>query len=325
MSKQIEVLSAVHGIAPRSDDLLRLGGDVSRGRASQASYNDLLAEEKENWLSVQRTAEIDLVGESKLDWQDHLRPIAANSDGFLPDVNEAPVTRWFETNTFYRQPTIIDKLRLRQDDFFEAVGQPDSTVSLIAPYTFANLCSNKAAIPAADNVRELYQQLFDAYKNRGVERVICTEYFDNPAPLRTNGIDAVQQLATAHPDITLSYLSAPRSPVVLPPKEQWPHNLVVSINPYTYQSLRRVESGPEPLFSGRELWHPLVQADSTNPDTNELISLNKNDIKYCSPARIVLTNTVDFEHVPLPYAQQKIRQLGSFAREFTEYIGGIYE
>ena len=136
MSNNIEVLSAVHGIAPRSDELLKLGGDVERGRDSRQAYDEQVAQETADWLELQANAGITFPENGKLDWQDHLRPIVKVAKCFAPDIDNAPVTRWYDSNTFYRQPTITDSYSLDYDAAEEWAKSLGENVSLLAPGTY---------------------------------------------------------------------------------------------------------------------------------------------------------------------------------------------
>lgn len=87
MSENIKVLRAVHGIAPRSDELLTLGTALEKGRVSQLSFDEQVELETENWLILQRSADIDIKKDGKLRWHDHLRPIVrATQRGFKPGI-----------------------------------------------------------------------------------------------------------------------------------------------------------------------------------------------------------------------------------------------
>lgn len=168
---QLEILSAVHGIAPRSDNLLRLGVDLEKGRVSQAVFDEQIAQETEGWLGLQAEAGIDLQENGKLRWQDHLRPIVKVSDGFAPDIDEGPITRWFDYNRFYRQPTILGRLTLNHEKFDEYFSDTGEYISLLEPSIFAKLCANQSEVPARLAVLGLYDDLTSSLKKRGVQRI----------------------------------------------------------------------------------------------------------------------------------------------------------
>src|SRR5687768_10571447 len=105
MSKT-EILSATYGIAPRSDELLERQIDLGKGRISPEDVAPLEKTEMAQWTMCQVKAKIDRQDDGKLTWPDYLRPIVRASEGFAADIDGGPVTRWFDTNTFYRQPAI---------------------------------------------------------------------------------------------------------------------------------------------------------------------------------------------------------------------------
>lgn len=317
MSNNIEVLSAVHGIAPRSEELLRLGGDVERGRSKQADYDELIAEQTGDWLELQTRAGIDIVENGKLHWQDHLRPIVKASQGFAPDIDNAPVTRWFGDNRFYRQPTITGKLRLDYDRADEELGSLGENISLLAPRSFAYLCRDDyPELPAERNVQMLYSDLFFVLERQGVKRVLLEDYLPDDL-LPTGSLSDTKLLASWCQDLQISLISPDKQSAI-------PYDLGskfgVSVEA---PALRQISAQPDyrrPNFNGSELWHQVIDASSTATDELSVSTFPSELFRSLAPARLVLTHNVDLESLPLTYAKGKVKHLGEFAAQLRQVL-----
>ena len=313
----IEVRSAVHGIAPRSDDLLRLGGDVERGRASPDEYETAVKEETVHWLSVQEAAGITYTEDGKLRWADHLRPIIKATEGFAPDVDQAPITRWFATNTFYRRPTIQGELRFDPIRYEEQVGTPGENISLLAPYSFSTLCDHDRGEPRIDYIGQLYDQLLEYIRNQDTRRLVLEE----PAecrPFDTVPIEQACRLAGNFPALRVAYLQNGRSATVVP--RQLPENLDVRFDTTSVKHMKHRPPPYRPHLRGHELWQPVIDADNTLEDKLDCADWPLDVLYDLQPASIVLTHTVDLERLPLPYAEAKVRRLGAFAAAVQNHL-----
>ncbi len=108
----VTIESMIYGIYPRSDDL-RLS--VSKWERKSLSMEDLenkVYSEKKSLLSSYRNAGLNYYTDPLLNWQDILRIVASMTIG--PDMER--LARYKETNTFYRQPEIVEYPTLKDLD-----------------------------------------------------------------------------------------------------------------------------------------------------------------------------------------------------------------
>lgn len=320
MSNNIEVLSAVHGIAPRSDELLRLGGDVDRGRVRHELYEARLEEETTDWLNLQAEAGIDLQENGKLRWQDHLRPIVKATNGFADGIDEAPVTRWFETNTFYRKPTILGRLHFDPDRFEAEVGELSTVVSLLAPRAFSNLCDNKFEdLPAERNIFQLYSELFFYFEAKGVKRVVFEDYQAKPSNLFSpDTLSDAKVLASWCPDLQISLISPGQTKIAIPFVPIT--NLSVEVGASTLRHFRHQPPYARPDLSGAEIWQQAIDTKTTLEDKVDIDEWSLDALRVLKPGRLILTHSVDCERLPLSYAQSKVKHLGEIAAELRQKI-----
>src|SRR5439155_538268 len=64
----------------------------------------------EELVAAQRQAGLDLLADGMLRWQDHFRPLLESADG----LETGALTRFLDTNTFYRAPKATGEPRLRE-------------------------------------------------------------------------------------------------------------------------------------------------------------------------------------------------------------------
>ncbi|MDB5184661.1 MAG: Cobalamin-independent synthase MetE-like protein [Candidatus Saccharibacteria bacterium] len=320
---ELLIESAVHGIAPRSDQLLTLGGDVERGRATQANFDEQVAIETADWLALQAEAGITYPEDGKLRWQDHLRPIVAATDGFAPGIDEAPVTRWYDSNTFYRQPTITGDLEFNPKEFTEQVGPLGGNVSLLAPDTFASLCRNEFdGIPADRNVWRLYTDILAHLEDNGVKRVLFENYL--PGSLQATPLESLERHADWFADLQLVLLTHPKEGGVVSFPIEPAKNIGLTIRPETLAHiLKTVPDYLQPELKGVELIRPIIDATTTRLEQSTLYDEELRVLAQYEFGRVTLTHSLDLERLPLAYAQEKVKRLGELAYQAQEKVAGL--
>ena len=124
------------GIYPRSESLVQATRDFDRGRASVEDVERARAADLAALVAAQREAGFDLVSDGMLAWQDHFRPLVEASDG----LEAGPLTRFLDTNTFFRAPHATSSPRLARPLDAEAVPALDGprVVTLPSPFAFAD-------------------------------------------------------------------------------------------------------------------------------------------------------------------------------------------
>lgn len=124
-----------HGMYPRSERLVATTRDFDRGRADGQRLDEDYRRDLEEFVSVQKHARLDYLSDGMLRWQDLFRPFVNHS----PGLDSGPLTRWFDTNSFFRAPVVTGPLSIDPS----AVDIPDidadrrRVVSLPSPYAFS--------------------------------------------------------------------------------------------------------------------------------------------------------------------------------------------
>ena len=105
-----ELQAFAPGLYPRSEALVAATRDLDRGRTTHEAVDEQVERDFAELVSVQQQAGLDLLADGMLRWQDHFRPLLEASDG----LETGALTRFLDTNTFYRAPKSTGEPRLTQ-------------------------------------------------------------------------------------------------------------------------------------------------------------------------------------------------------------------
>ncbi|HZC18629.1 MAG TPA: hypothetical protein VE225_02870 [Rubrobacteraceae bacterium] len=104
------------GIYARSEELVQATRDLDRGRTSEEAV--AAQQDADLWvfLDAQKEANLDYFSDGLLNWQDIFRPFDTTAEGLRP----GPLTRFLNTNTFYRAPAV----EMERPRLVEPLGEP---------------------------------------------------------------------------------------------------------------------------------------------------------------------------------------------------------
>ncbi len=127
----------IPGLYPRSEDLIQATRDLDRGRTTPGQVNEQTDRDLAQLVSAQQDAGIDLLADGMLRWQDIFRPLVEGSDG----LETGALTRFLDTNTFYRAPsatTAEPRLREPLDERYVAQLPGPRLVTLPSPFALSH-------------------------------------------------------------------------------------------------------------------------------------------------------------------------------------------
>jgi 5-methyltetrahydropteroyltriglutamate--homocysteine methyltransferase len=124
------------GIYPRSDALVQATRDLDRGRATADDVRRQVEEDLGAFVEAQQEASLDLLADGMLTWQDLFRPFIDEANG----LESGPLTRFLDTNTFYRAPRGNGGLRLAMPlgELFVKPLPGARLVTVPSPFAFAS-------------------------------------------------------------------------------------------------------------------------------------------------------------------------------------------
>src|ERR687885_2535575 len=118
--KKENELSKIKAYAPgmyaRSEELVQATRDLDRGRTTEEAVTAQQDADLQVFLNAQRNANLDYFSDGLLNWQDIFRPFDTAAEGLRP----GPLTRFLNTNTFYRAPTV----EMERPRLVEPLGEP---------------------------------------------------------------------------------------------------------------------------------------------------------------------------------------------------------
>jgi 5-methyltetrahydropteroyltriglutamate--homocysteine methyltransferase len=111
-----EIKAYAPGIYARSEELVQATRDLDRGRTTEEAVEEQREADVRSFLNAQREAGLDYFSDGLLDWQDLFRPFDVAARGLEP----GPLTRFLNTNTFYRAPAVTEET----PKLVEPLGEP---------------------------------------------------------------------------------------------------------------------------------------------------------------------------------------------------------
>jgi 5-methyltetrahydropteroyltriglutamate--homocysteine methyltransferase len=98
----------VPGLYPRSEALVQATRDLDRGRTSPEAVDEQVGRDLAGLVAGEQAAGLDLLADGMLRWQDHFRPLLEAAER----LETGALTRFLDTNTFYRAPKATGEPRL---------------------------------------------------------------------------------------------------------------------------------------------------------------------------------------------------------------------
>ena len=142
----MRAVTSLPGAFPRSEALVEATRDLDRGRTTAEAVQELALRTEAEVSQLEDRLGLEPRTGGYLRWQDLFRPFAETWEGFTV----GPLTRWFETNQFFRQP-ILHAPPARAPgaiaSWLPPAGKNGShprKAILPGPYTFAGLVDNRS-------------------------------------------------------------------------------------------------------------------------------------------------------------------------------------
>jgi 5-methyltetrahydropteroyltriglutamate--homocysteine methyltransferase len=151
-----DIAAYLHGIYPRSEELVGATRDLDRGRTIADAVGERFHQDLVELVELQRKAGLDFFTDGLLRWQDLFRPLVQACPGLSPGA----LVRWFDTNTFFRAPEDHGEIALTQldpvYDTSSVVPEP-RVATLPSPLLFSRIGVPRGS--ANDLMRELARGL----------------------------------------------------------------------------------------------------------------------------------------------------------------------
>jgi 5-methyltetrahydropteroyltriglutamate--homocysteine methyltransferase len=299
----LELKAYAPGIYPRSEALVQATRDLDRGRTTEEAVEQQAERDFRELVSVQERAGVTLVSDGLLRWQDYFRPLAERSEG----LDARPLTRFLDTNTFFRAVLVDGVPRLR-----EPVPAPDLSAgrwlaTLPSPYAFSQAAGGHAsARTLAANV--LAPQI-EAYANAGCALVVLTDPFLARGGDIGEALAALAELPRAVPLVV--QLPFGDAGAVLEGLAEAPVE-AIGVDFYSTSLEAVPEHYPKGIMAG------VIDSRSSALEDPAQLEAFAERLLERKPARLSLSVNGDLQFVPEPIAREKIARLGRAQTELEE-------
>lgn len=283
------------GIYPRSEALVQATRDLDRGRTTEEAVAEQVEQDFRRLLEVQQEAGLDLVSDGMLRWQDHFRLLAEAADG----LDARPLTRFLDTNTFYRALLVEGEPRLRTPLAAPDLPAGRWLATLPSPYALSRAADGRAsAMALAGNV--IAPQI-EAWAEAGCALVVLSEPFLARTGDAGEAVAALAELPTSIPlALQLVFGDASR---VLDGLADAP---VAAVGVDFYSTA--LEAVPDDY--PREVLAGVVDARSSALEDVGEIGRFVEQLVDRNPAGIALVPNGDLQFVPESIAREKLACLG---------------
>jgi methionine synthase II (cobalamin-independent) len=300
--------------------------DYDRGRTTEDALNLAFEKDSEELLRVQERSGFSYLSDGQLRWQDFIRPFSESVSGL---ESEADLSRWYDTNTFYKKPKVTKKLstdgsflNLKKYSGTEQKKGTDRSIAVPGPFTLASLVddqfynSKEELVHAfASVIKDIIGHLSDS----GYIRVQINEpslvyryggsALNNGKNLEITASAFKENLANLKGNVTLHTYFGDCSKI-LKTLLRFPGVSTIGVD-FTQTALDSLSSVE---FDGKGLGVGCVDARSSLVESPEWIS------EFCTqatrslkPSRLVVLPSSDLKYLPRSYADRKIEAIGKAA------------
>ncbi len=315
------------GIYPRSEQLIELTRSYDRAKTDLDTVRKQVEQDTQELVRLQDDSGFETFSDGAFAWQDQLRPIVESLDGVTTGTR---YDRWFDTNTFYKKPTIGGKIGVHAfepKNFIRTDLLPRTKgwkVALPGPYTFSELSENLhytsqsdllSAVAAAEH--EIIKRLKDAgvsrfqlsepclvYRPYREQALVKAELANALAALRktVDGIQAKFSVHTYFGDAT----------TILPDLLKLPVDTVgFDLFETDYSQLK--------IETTKKLALGIIDGRESNAENPKWIAETATRVsKHVTGGDLVLVPNSDLKFVPRKVADVKARALAEATRLFGE-------
>src|SRR5579862_206967 len=166
--------STLTGIHSRSEETVRVSREFDRSRTTKENLETTFETDAKNLVKLQLESGITRISDGQLLWQDFIRPFSERLAGLR---GGADLSRWFDTNSFYRKPSVVKKVKLPEDRSFlqdyEVItalnlakeAKVKRKLSIPGPYTLTNLVQDDHYKSRDDLIEDFARVLRKLVKN----------------------------------------------------------------------------------------------------------------------------------------------------------------
>lgn len=318
----------IAGIYSRSENLVRVTRDYDRGRSNEDALNLAFRKDAMDLYKLEKECGFSNFSDGQLRWQDFIRPFSESLSGL---ESGADLSRWFDTNTFYKKPKVTKKIStdgtfIKEAKYSESVDSNSSKkrcIALPGPYTLASLVddqfyhSNEELMhDFAKALKQIISKLQeDGYSNIQInEPSLVYRYGEsaitNPKHWEFFRSSFTDDIGGSKANLTLHTYFGDSSKILKDLVALTGISTVgVDFTQTSLDKLFSIEFGEKFLGCG------CVDARSSLVESPEWIGEFCNHAaKALNPSGLVIIPSSDLKYLPRTYADEKVKAIGKAAK-----------
>jgi 5-methyltetrahydropteroyltriglutamate--homocysteine methyltransferase len=294
------------GIYARSEELVQATRDLDRGRTREEAVDEQFERDFRELVRVQEEAGLDLLSDGMLRWQDLWRPLAEATEG----LESRPLTRFLDTNTFYRAVLVEGSPRLRSP--LPAPDLPEGrwVGTLPSPFSFSRAANGE--VSAKELAEAVLAPQIEAWAADGCAAVVLQEPFLSRQP---DGLDELAESLRELPQplpLHLQLTFGDAEPLL-------GHLATLPVDGIGVDFYRtRLEAVPDNF--PKTLLAGVVDAQSSAVEGPDELARFVETLLEKSPARLALVPNGDLQFVPETIAKKKLVSLGRARAALQEVV-----
>ena len=291
------------GIYPRNEKL------IESTRSYDKTLENQFKKEKSRLLRIQLNNKLDYISDPLIDWDDNLRPFTDNLKG----IERGPLTRYYENNTFYRQPIIKSKIGttgniLKNSICFDLFTSKSKVkIDILDPFTFYDLSANEF-YRSEEEVVNAFAEIIKKELN-SLKKDVQLIQFNSPSLARIEEADRLNMVKKAMEKIvkgldTKTCLNLWGSDIsnTLEEFQEFPVD-IIGID-FTSSNIDKFDK----IEMKKGLACGLIDAKNTKMEkSSDIIRELKNIKKTFNPESLSVITSWDFEFIPESFADKKLQ------------------
>ena len=291
------------GIYPRNEKL------IESTRSYDKTLEKQFKKEKSRLLRIQLNNKLDYISDPLIDWDDNLRPFTDNLKG----IERGPLTRYYENNTFYRQPIIKSKISttgniLKNSICFDLFTSKSKVkIDILDPFTFYDLSANEF-YRSEEEVVNAFAEIIKKELN-SLKKDVQLIQFNSPSLARIEEADRLNMVKKAMEKIvkgldTKTCLNLWGSDIsnTLEEFQEFPVD-IIGID-FTSSNIDKFDK----IEMKKGLACGLIDAKNTKMEkSSDIIRELKNIKKTFNPESLSVITSWDFEFIPESFADKKLQ------------------
>ena len=291
------------GIYPRNEKL------IESTRSYDKTLEKQFKKEKSRLLRIQLNNKLDYISDPLIDWDDNLRPFTDNLKG----IERGPLTRYYENNTFYRQPIIKNKIGttgniLKNSICFDLFTSKSKVkIDILDPFTFYDLSANEF-YRSEEEVVNAFAEIIKKELN-SLKKDVQLIQFNSPSLARIEEADRLNMVKKAMEKIvkgldTKTCLNLWGSDIsnTLEEFQEFPVD-IIGID-FTSSNIDKFDK----IEMKKGLACGLIDAKNTKMEkSSDIIRDLKNIKKTFNPESLSVITSWDFEFIPESFADKKLQ------------------